>query len=280
MQCLSARHGRRAVIAIGADDEQTCYAEPRHSRRGALDQQGQRCPPVPVGEIRRRSGRDPPGTILFVHGSSMASQPTFDLQVPGRHEFSAMDFFAARGYDTWCVDMEGYGRSTKTPRQQRADRARRRRLLRGRQLYRDAARPASAPGLRDLVRRAARGAVRAAASRDGRAARARRHGVDRRRLADARRAAQAVARIPAQKPAADRPRLRAFDLHPRPSRHRRRRRDRGVRGRHPQARRFGADRHLRRHVRASSGLRPGEDQGGRRSSCAASTTASPASRTW
>ena len=24
------------------------------------------------------------GTILFVHGSSMASQPTFDMQVPGR----------------------------------------------------------------------------------------------------------------------------------------------------------------------------------------------------
>ena len=54
------------------------------------------------------------GTILFVHGSSMASQPTFDLQVPGRADSSAMDFFAARGYDTWCVDMEGYGRSTKT----------------------------------------------------------------------------------------------------------------------------------------------------------------------
>ena len=51
------------------------------------------------------------GTILFVHGSSMAAQPTFDLQVPGRP--SAMDYFAARGYDTWCVDMEGYGRSTK-----------------------------------------------------------------------------------------------------------------------------------------------------------------------
>ncbi len=53
----------------------------------------------------------PAGRILFVHGSSMASQPTFDLQVPGRP--SAMDFFAARGYDTWCADMEGYGRSTK-----------------------------------------------------------------------------------------------------------------------------------------------------------------------
>ena len=56
----------------------------------------------------------PAGRILFVHGSSMASQPTFDLQVPGRADSSAMDFFARRGYDTWCVDMEGYGRSTKT----------------------------------------------------------------------------------------------------------------------------------------------------------------------
>ena len=54
------------------------------------------------------------GTILFVHGSSMASQPTFDLKVPGRPDSSVMDWFAARGYDTWCVDMEGYGRSDKT----------------------------------------------------------------------------------------------------------------------------------------------------------------------
>src|SRR5918998_2588590 len=53
------------------------------------------------------------GTILFVHGSSMASQPTFDLQVPGMSDSSAMDFFASKGFDTWCVDMEGYGRSSK-----------------------------------------------------------------------------------------------------------------------------------------------------------------------
>jgi pimeloyl-ACP methyl ester carboxylesterase len=53
------------------------------------------------------------GTILFVHGSSMASQPTFDLKVPGRPDSSAMDWFAKRGFDTWCVDMEGYGRSDK-----------------------------------------------------------------------------------------------------------------------------------------------------------------------
>jgi pimeloyl-ACP methyl ester carboxylesterase len=53
------------------------------------------------------------GTILFVHGSSMASQPTFDLDVPGRPDSSAMEYFARHGYDCWCVDMEGYGRSTK-----------------------------------------------------------------------------------------------------------------------------------------------------------------------
>ena len=56
---------------------------------------------------------DKRGTVLFVHGSSMASQPTFDLQVPGRPFSSVMDWFAARGFDTWCVDMEGYGRSDK-----------------------------------------------------------------------------------------------------------------------------------------------------------------------
>ena len=72
------------------------------------------------GEVRlflweKRASENPgrSGTILFVHGSSMASQPTFDLQVPGRPESSAMDWFSARGFDTWSVDMEGYGRSTK-----------------------------------------------------------------------------------------------------------------------------------------------------------------------
>jgi len=54
------------------------------------------------------------GTILFVHGSSMASQPTFDLQVPGRPHSSAMDWFAERGFDTWTMDNEGYGRSDKS----------------------------------------------------------------------------------------------------------------------------------------------------------------------
>jgi pimeloyl-ACP methyl ester carboxylesterase len=51
--------------------------------------------------------------VLFVHGSSMASTPTFDLAVPGRPDSSVMDWFAQRGFTCWCVDMEGYGRSDK-----------------------------------------------------------------------------------------------------------------------------------------------------------------------
>jgi pimeloyl-ACP methyl ester carboxylesterase len=58
------------------------------------------------------NAKDARGSILFVHGSSMASQPTFDLQIPGRP--SVMDHFVSLGYDTWCVDMEGYGRSDKS----------------------------------------------------------------------------------------------------------------------------------------------------------------------
>jgi pimeloyl-ACP methyl ester carboxylesterase len=60
-------------------------------------------------------------------------------------------------------------------------------LLRRRELYREAARQAPAPGLRDFVRRFARGLVRATSPGDGRTACARRHGLDRGRLAYAER---------------------------------------------------------------------------------------------
>src|SRR5258706_8290614 len=58
-------------------------------------------------------GTKPAGTIFFVHGSSMASQPTFDLHVPGRADSSVMDYFSKLGFDTWTMDNEGYGRSDK-----------------------------------------------------------------------------------------------------------------------------------------------------------------------
>ena len=40
----------------------------------------------------------PNGTILFIHGSSMPCQPTFDLQVEGMPEASVMDWFASRDF--------------------------------------------------------------------------------------------------------------------------------------------------------------------------------------
>ena len=74
---------------------------------------------IKKGDVRLFLWRKAPpgsarGTILFIHGSSMASQPTFDLQVPGRADSSVMEWFAARGFDTWCLDNEGYGRSDKS----------------------------------------------------------------------------------------------------------------------------------------------------------------------
>ena len=66
---------------------------------------------------KRKAGLEKPrGAVLLAHGSSMASTPTFDLQVKSRPEYSLMDYLAERDYDVWCVDCEGYGRSTKTRR--------------------------------------------------------------------------------------------------------------------------------------------------------------------
>ena len=55
------------------------------------------------------------GTVLFIHGSSMPTRPTFDLQVDGMPEASVMDWFGTRGFDTWTFDCRGYGRSYKGP---------------------------------------------------------------------------------------------------------------------------------------------------------------------
>ncbi|HVR94055.1 MAG TPA: alpha/beta fold hydrolase [Casimicrobiaceae bacterium] len=65
-------------------------------------------------QLKNRVASDKSGTILFVHGSSVSATPVFDLQIPGKPEASTMDWFARRGYDTWCVDCEGYGRSDKS----------------------------------------------------------------------------------------------------------------------------------------------------------------------
>ncbi len=52
--------------------------------------------------------------LVLSHGSSISSVPSYDLRVPGKSDFSMMDFFAHRGFDVWTFDYEGYGKSSRT----------------------------------------------------------------------------------------------------------------------------------------------------------------------
>src|SRR5258706_14107466 len=73
---------------------------------------------TPDGDVRLSIWRKRPanvskGAILWVHGSSVQSVPVFDLQIPGKPEYSVMDWFSRLGYDNWCFDCEGYGKPDK-----------------------------------------------------------------------------------------------------------------------------------------------------------------------
>ena len=50
--------------------------------------------------------------VLYVHGSTQASETTFDLVLDGK---SWMDHLAEHGWDVWLMDVRGYGHSTKPP---------------------------------------------------------------------------------------------------------------------------------------------------------------------
>lgn len=50
---------------------------------------------------------------MLAHGSATAGRESFDLKVPGRPEYSLMDFLAKQGFDVFAPDMRGFGSSTK-----------------------------------------------------------------------------------------------------------------------------------------------------------------------
>ncbi len=73
---------------------------------------------VPLYVFRKRLGApkpgEPPRPVLFlVHGSSVTWR-IFDLDVPGRGDYSLMNVFARWGFDVWTLDHENYGRSGRT----------------------------------------------------------------------------------------------------------------------------------------------------------------------
>jgi pimeloyl-ACP methyl ester carboxylesterase len=74
--------------------------------------------PVKLFLYRKRlapkRGEAPRPVLFMVHGSSNSAVPTYDLQVPGKGEYSLMNVFARWGWDCWTMDHEGYGRSSRT----------------------------------------------------------------------------------------------------------------------------------------------------------------------
>ncbi len=52
----------------------------------------------------------PEKTVLFVHGSTYPAHTGFDIPLGGQ---SWMDFVASHGNDVYCLDVRGYGRSTR-----------------------------------------------------------------------------------------------------------------------------------------------------------------------
>jgi pimeloyl-ACP methyl ester carboxylesterase len=73
---------------------------------------------IPLWMFRKRLGAPKAGeasrpVLFFVHGSSVTSR-TYDINVPGHGEYSAMNAFARNGFDCWAVDHENYGKSGRT----------------------------------------------------------------------------------------------------------------------------------------------------------------------
>lgn len=74
---------------------------------------------VRLNLFRKRKSAPKPGetplpVLFLVHGSSLSSRSTFDLEAPGIGGYSMMNAFAGYGFDVWTMDFEGYGRSTRT----------------------------------------------------------------------------------------------------------------------------------------------------------------------
>jgi alpha-beta hydrolase superfamily lysophospholipase len=73
--------------------------------------------PVKLYLYRKRQtggGQTAKPVLFLVHGSTFSSRGSYDLVVPGRTGYSAMDHFATLGYDVWTMDHEGYGFSSRT----------------------------------------------------------------------------------------------------------------------------------------------------------------------
>ena len=96
---LASRPAPAQSPAIGAEEH--------WARKGSVDLYLYRKRVVGGGGAAR-------AVLFLVHGSTFSSRGSFDLQVPGRPNYSMMDHFAALGFDVWTMDHEGYGFSSRS----------------------------------------------------------------------------------------------------------------------------------------------------------------------
>jgi len=50
--------------------------------------------------------------VILCHGSATAGKESFDLEVPGKPDYSLMNVLAQSGFDVFAPDVTGFGRST------------------------------------------------------------------------------------------------------------------------------------------------------------------------
>ncbi len=58
-----------------------------------------------------KAGEKPLPVLFMVHGSSNSTRSSYDLNVPGKDEYSFMNVMAGYGFDVWTMDHDGYGHS-------------------------------------------------------------------------------------------------------------------------------------------------------------------------
>jgi alpha-beta hydrolase superfamily lysophospholipase len=106
---LAAAARAQTSGTVGATTKDTIVAREYSAKKGD----------VTLAIYRKRLGEpaagEAPRPVLFlVHGSSNSALSSYDVQAPGKGEYSMMDYFARLGYDVWTMDHEGYGKSTRT----------------------------------------------------------------------------------------------------------------------------------------------------------------------
>ncbi|MGG5819597.1 alpha/beta hydrolase [Falsiroseomonas sp. HW251] len=108
---------RRHLLAAPAVLTATSLTSPAEAQAPRIVTEEFMVPTAEAGiEVFLRSKRpeglapSPGRTLLFVHGATYPAHTAFDLPLAG---VSWMDYIAGRGFDVWCLDLPGYGRSTR-----------------------------------------------------------------------------------------------------------------------------------------------------------------------